>query len=55
LFGVLRAGRGDGTYERKVALSTAPRFPVADDLGLRHHSEILVLDGRSFRTSRKAA
>jgi DNA replication protein DnaC len=107
LFGTLRAGRGDGTYERKLARFTAPHLLIIDDLGLRplahdepmdlyqlireryehtstivtsnrdvaewyplfgdallasaamdrllHHSEILVLEGQSYRTGRKAA
>lgn len=107
LFASLRAARGDGTYDRKLARFTAPRLLIIDDLGLRpltdgepmdlyeiirqryersstlitsnrdvaewyplfgdallasaamdrllHHSHILVLDGRSFRTAKKAA
>lgn len=107
MFAALRAGRGDGTYERKLGRFTAPRLLIVDDLGLRplahdepmdlyeiiraryehtstilmsnrdvaewyplfgdallaaaamdrllHHSEILVLDGKSYRTGRKVA
>lgn len=107
MFSALRAGRGDGTYERRLARFTAPRLLVVDDLGLRplahdepmdlyelirgryeksstiitsnrdvnewyplfgdallasaamdrllHHSDILVLDGKSYRTGRRVA
>jgi len=106
LFAALRAGRGDGTYDRKLARFTTPRLLIVDDLGLRpltddepmdlyeiirqryersstlitsnrdvaewyplfgdpllataamdrllHHSHVLVLDGLSYRTARRA-
>ncbi len=105
MFASLRAARGDGSHDRKLARFTSPRLLIIDDLGLRpltddepmdlyeiirqryersstlitsnrditewyplfgdallataamdrllHHSHILVLDGRSFRTARR--
>lgn len=107
MFAALRAARGDGTLDRKLARFTTPRLLIIDDLGLRpltddepmdlyevirqryersstlitsnrdvaewyplfgdvllasaamdrllHHCHILVLDGRSYRTTRLAA
>lgn len=107
MFAALRAGRADGTNERRMARFVAPRLLVVDDLGLRplahdepmdlyeiirqryersstiitsnrdvsewyplfgdellasaamdrllHHSHIVVLEGRSYRTARNAA
>jgi DNA replication protein DnaC len=106
MFNSLRAARGDGTYERRLARLSAPRLLIIDDLGLRplqhdepldlyelirhryertstiltsnrdvaewyplfgdpllasaamdrllHHSHILVLEGESYRTSKRA-
>ncbi len=35
MFTALRAGRADGTYERKLARYTSPELLLIDDLGLR--------------------
>jgi DNA replication protein DnaC len=106
MFTTLRAGRADGTYDRRMARYTSPRLLIIDDLALRpllndeplnlyelvrqryepastiitsnrgvsewyplfgdpllasaamdrllHHSQVIVLDGNSYRTRRAA-